>query len=336
MPKDLVGIADFADGKLRSLEVGEDHLRFALDDIHQELLNNDVYLKENSLNSVVEGDGIEVDITDPLNPIVAVDLAANPGLEFSGGDLRVKPFLALFRDGNGLNVDMGTLSTQAAAGDDARFHSNANDPTGDQKEAMNAASSPSGANPFLTDSDQLALSDLAVASVPYVASAQENYSIPVLKNVNHILLQKIFINDGLATPFLDDLIISYYTRGTRLGEDALFRAEEKMVRVAMDGNTLATDLAIPVVDETDFAANDLIWIGGASPEFLRLSGISAGQLDLESGAKFAHTSGDPVSRVIEIGSLTLESITSLNIYGRAEWLSGAQTTTLKVNTRVWS
>jgi len=55
--------------------------------------------------------------------------------------------------GDAAFLDVGTTPGTVAAGDDSRFHSNANDPTSDQKAAMDNANGPTAANPFLTLND---------------------------------------------------------------------------------------------------------------------------------------------------------------------------------------
>lgn len=55
--------------------------------------------------------------------------------------------------GDSSTKNVGTATGTVAAGDDARFHSNANDPTSDEKAALAGTGTPSGTNKYVTNDD---------------------------------------------------------------------------------------------------------------------------------------------------------------------------------------
>lgn len=68
------------------------------------------------INKIVGGDGIatptQVNDGGDEDISLAVDLATDPGLEFSSGGLRVKAGTGIVRDSSGINVDVGTGANQ--------------------------------------------------------------------------------------------------------------------------------------------------------------------------------------------------------------------------------
>lgn len=68
------------------------------------------------INKIVGGDGIatptQVNDGSDEDISLAIDLATNPGLEFSSGQLKVKTGTAITLDASGVNVDVGTGANQ--------------------------------------------------------------------------------------------------------------------------------------------------------------------------------------------------------------------------------
>jgi len=160
----------------------------------------------------------------------------------------------------------------------------------------------------------------------FAAASSVNFSATgMVCRVPDIMRGRIYVPNINNDPFSAVVELTWYASSNRLGYEAIWRANMRVVQVTLTADAAAGTNVVTVADSSDFTVGDLVYLMGTNPEFVRIEQIAANDLTLETPTLNAHSTGDGASRAAEFGGYFLEDDTYTGtLWGRAKF-SSAQT-----------
>ena len=155
----------------------------------------------------------------------------------------------------------------------------------------------------------------------FAASATEDITFAdVGGNVNIMIRGRLFIPNADDAPFSAEATLSFFEHSDRRGEQAIYRATMDLVCVLTTSPQTAGNNTLVVADASDFNEQDLLYVLGPTPEFIRITSIVGTTITLENNLLYDHASGVGVSRVPEFGGFTLmDSTDAKTIWARVDF-----------------
>ncbi len=176
------------------------------------------------------------------------------------------------------------------------------------------------------DSTQLRLTS---TDVDMAGGDSVDFTPTLYKKVSQVPNAYLYVKSTNEAPeaFSQNVTMTYYWAASRLGEEAYWRATEKLVASLSTNvaNIAAGATVIPVTDGTDYAAEDLLYVAAATPFFVRIESVNVNDLTVMDGTAEIIEPDTLVSKVIEFGNWLYnmdEGSEILDQYGRIEIPTG--------------
>ena len=171
--------------------------------------------------------------------------------------------------------------------------------------------------------------DPITEDIDFTASSSEDITIDIGKEIREVLRGRLYIDADPGADFSQWAILTFYNKSSKLGEDAFYRTEVKLVYTELDTATTGSDANIIPDTHDNFSPNNLVYfIDGGSSEFERLLTVASTMVAEDNPD--AHAIDVGLVRVAEFAGFPLFNMESgTNIYVRVKF-SAAQTVSIKM------
>jgi len=155
-----------------------------------------------------------------------------------------------------------------------------------------------------------------------------SYNTNMAASYMNLAYGKIYAtNAGL---FSKTLTLTFYDHSDRKGSNAYWRANILLLSTPLYVDGYGTNI-ITVADTTGFSINDLVWFGGISNEFARITNVTPNTISFEDNLTMGHASNDVVTKVAEFGGFSLMDKTETGNFWAKLTASTAFTNNFKID-----